>query len=340
MNAELKKLFQTLELKQYAPVYLIDGEEPYYLDQITDYFENKILNPGERDFNLMVMYGKDADWSDVVNACRRFPMFSDKQVVILKDAAQLKGGQGDLKGLNSLLAYIENPSPSTIFLIEHPYKKADGKTKFVKRIKDKGIHFTSDKVKEDNLPAWIVNYGREINFQISEEVAKILASYLGGDLQKIANEIEKVRINIPNEKALTTEHIRTYIGISKDYNIFDFPAALTSNDKDRFYKMLSYFLANTKASPMPLIIGAFYTHFSRLYQANFLAGKSDKDAAAAMGMSPYFVKDILASVRNWPLHRVERCILLLAKYNTMAVGIKSTHSDQELLKEMIGQMME
>jgi DNA polymerase-3 subunit delta len=340
VNAELKKLFQTLELKQYAPVYLIDGEEPYYLDQITDYFENKILNPGERDFNLMVMYGKDADWSDVVNACRRFPMFSDKQVVILKDAAQLKGGQGDLKGLNSLLAYIENPSPSTIFLIEHPYKKADGKTKFVKRIKDKGIHFTSDKVKEDNLPAWIVNYGREINFQISEEVAKILASYLGGDLQKIANEIEKVRINIPNENALTTEHIRTYIGISKDYNIFDFPAALTSNDKDRFYKMLSYFLANTKASPMPLIIGAFYTHFSRLYQANFLAGKSDKDAAAAMGMSPYFVKDILASVRNWPLHRVERCILLLAKYNTMAVGIKSTHSDQELLKEMIGQMME
>src|ERR1035437_6029304 len=146
MTAELKKLFQSLQLRQFAPVYLIDGEEPYYLDMITSYFENEILTPAERDFNLLVLYGKDAEWADVVNACRRFPMFADKQVVILKDAAQLKGGSGDLKGLNSLLSYIQNPSPTTIFLIEHPYKKADGKTRFVKQIKEKGVHFTSDKI--------------------------------------------------------------------------------------------------------------------------------------------------------------------------------------------------
>lgn len=340
MTAELTKLFQSLQLKQFAPVYLIDGEEPYYLDIITGYFENKILPPAERDFNLMVLYGKDAEWSEVINACRRFPMFAEKQVVILKDAAQLKGGTGDLKGLNSLLSYIEKPSPTTIFLIEHAYKKADVRTKFVKRIKDKGIHFTSDKIKDEKLPDWIMELGREINFHIGQQEAQILASYLGGDLQKIVNEIEKVRINIPGETALTTAHIQKYIGISKEYNIFDFPQALTGGDQDRFYRMFNYFLANTKAAPMPLMIATLYGHFNRLYMANFVKGKTDKEAAAAIGMSPYFVKEVMASLRQWPLHRVERCLLLLGRYNTMAVGIKNTAGDKELLKEMVGQMIE
>ncbi len=340
MNAELKKLFQSLQLRQFAPVYLIDGEEPYYLDMITNYFENNILNPAERDFNLMVMYGKDTEWNDVVNACRRFPMFAEKQVVILKDAASLKGGSNDLKGLNSLLAYVEHPSPTTIFLIEHPFKKSDSKTRFVKRVKEKGVHFTSDKIKDDNLPAWIVEHGREINLHIGEKEAQVLASYLGGDLQKIVNEIEKVRINIPGEKALTLEHIQKHIGISKEYNIFDFPAALTGNDMDRFYKMFAYFLANTKAAPMTLLIATLYGHFNRIYLANFVIGKTDKEAAAAIGMSPWFVKEIMAYVRNWPLPRVERCLMLLGKYNTMSLGVNSMSEDKELLKELVARLLE
>lgn len=339
MNAELTKLFQGLQMRQFAPVYLIDGEENYYLDMITDYFENKILTPAERDFNLMVLYGKDAEWSDVLNACRRYPMFAEKQVVILKDAGSLKGGSGDEKGLNSLLSYVEKPQSSTIFLIEHSSKKADVRTKFVKRAKEKGIHFTSDKIKDDRLPDWIQEHGNDIGFHIGQQEAQVLASYLGSDLQKIANEIEKVRINVPNEKALTMQLIQKFIGISKEYNIFDFPVAVTGNDRDKLYKMLSYFLANSKAAPMPLLIGAFYTHFNRLYVANFVRGKTDKEAAAALGMSPYFVKDIMASLSQWPIQRVERCLLLLGKYSTMAVGIKNTAGDRELLKEMVGQMI-
>src|ERR1700722_1169136 len=142
MTADLKKLFQSLQLKQFAPVYLIDGEEPYYLDMVTTFFEEQILSPAERDFNLMVLYGKDSEWADVVNACRRFPMFAEKQVVILKDAAQLKG-------FNELAGYLEKPSPTTILLIEHRFKKADGRGKVVKYAKEKGFHFTSDKVRDE-----------------------------------------------------------------------------------------------------------------------------------------------------------------------------------------------
>lgn len=340
MNAELKKLFQSLQLKQFAPVYLIDGEEAFYLDQITAYFEHQILTLAERDFNLITLYGKDAEWSDVVNACRRFPMFADKQVVILKDAAQLKGGSGDLKGLNSLISYVQKPSPTTIFLIEHPNKKADGKTRFVKMIKEKGVHFTSDKIRDDNMPQWIQTQGKEMNFHIGEREAQILATYLGNDLQKIVNEIEKVRINVPTEKELSMALIQKYIGASREYNVFEFPEALTGGDRDKLYRMLTYFLANAKAAPMALITASFYSHFNRLYQANFVRGKTDKDAAAAMGVSPYFVKNIMAAAQNWPLHRVERCLLILAKYNTMAVGIKNTTGDRELLKEMVGQLLE
>jgi DNA polymerase III subunit delta len=333
MTADFKKLFKSLEAHQYAPVYLLDGEEPFYLDMITQYFEDKILQEHERDFNLMVLYGKEADWADVVNACRRFPMFAEKQVVILKDASQLKG-------LNELAGYVENPSPTTIFLIEHRFKKADGRSKLVKFAKEKGVYFTSDKIKDDQVPGWIQSYGREIHFEIGERESQILATYLGNDLQKIANEIEKVRINVPQEKHLTTELIQKYIGISREYNVFEFPEALTNGDRDKLYRMLAYFISNPKSAPMPLLIGSFYNHFNRLYQAHFLKGKNEKDVATAMGVWPSKVREIMAVAQQWPLPRVEYCMMLLGKYSTKAVGIESNIGDSELLKEMIGKMTE
>jgi DNA polymerase III subunit delta len=334
MNAELKKIFQGLQLKQYAPVYLIDGEEPYYLDLITAYFENELLTPAERDFNLIVLYGKDAEWGDVVNACRRFPMFAEKQVVILKDAASLRD-------LNQLAGYLEHPSPSTIFLMEHRFKKADGRSKVVKFAKEKGICYTSDKIKEDKMPQWIQQQGGEMGFNVGDREAELLATYLGNDLQNIVNELQKVRINAPDQKELTAQLIQKYIGINREYNIFEFPEAVTSpGSRDRMYRMLNYFLANPKAAPMPLLIGSFYNHFNRLYIANFVQNKTDKDAAAALGTSPFAVRHIMTAAKHWPLHKVERCLLILSRYSTMAVGIRNSAKDGELLKEMVAQMVE
>ncbi len=330
MNAEYKKILQGLKMRQYAPVYLIDGEEPYYIDALTTHFENDILLPHERDFNLITLYGKDVSWADVVNACRRFPMFAEKQVVILKDAAQTKG-------FNDLVSYIEKPSPTTVFLIEHRFKKADGKTKLVKAAKEKGIYWTSEKVKDDKIPAWIQDYGKEIGFKVGEQESQVLTSHLGNDLQKIANEIEKVRINIPNEKEITLAHISKFIGVSREYNVFEFPDALTSGDLNKMYKMLHYFLVSPKAAPMVLMIATFYSHFSKLYMANFLKGKPEKDVTAALGYWRY--KETMAATQHWPLPRVERALLLLGKYSTMTVGVNSNTDDRELLKELVGQLL-
>jgi DNA polymerase-3 subunit delta len=328
MTADFKKLMKSLQTGQYASVYVIDGEESFYLDLITEFFEEKIVQPSERDFNLLVLYGKDAQWADVINACRRFPMFAERQVVILKDAAQMRE-------LNELVAYLENPSLTTVLLIEHRFKKVDGRGKLVKYAKEKGIYFTSDKIKDDHVPGWIQSYGIEIGFDIPERESQILATYLGNDLQKIANEIEKVRINVPNEKYLTAELIQKYIGISREYNVFEFPEALTHGDKDKLYRMLAYFLANPKAAPMPLLIGTFYNHFSRIYQAHSLNGKTDKEITAVLGWKG---REMMALAQRWPLPRIEYCMMLLGNYSTRAVGIDSNTADSELLKEMIGKM--
>lgn len=331
MVADFKNILQSLEKKEFAPVYLIDGEEPFYIDMLTEYFEDKILQPAERDFNLIVLYGKETEWTDVVNACRRFPMFAERQVVILKDAAQMKG-------LNELVGYIENPAPTTVFLIEHRFKKVDGRGKLGKVAKQKGFYFTSDKIKDMQVPGWIQSYGNEIGFKIGERESQILATFLGSDLQKIANEIAKVRINVPEEKALTAEMIQKYIGISREYNVFEFPETLTNNDKDKLYRMLAYFIANPKSSPMPLLIGSFYNHFSKMYQASFLLGQSEAAAAKALGTYPNRARQMLASARKFPQPKLEACLMLIGKYSTKAVGIESSTDDRELLKEMIGKM--
>lgn len=331
MVADFRKIIQSLEKRQYAPVYLVDGEEPFYIDMLTEYFEDKILQPAERDFNLMVLYGKDVEWADVVNACRRYPMFSERQVVILKDAAQMRT-------INELAGYLENPSPTTVFLIEHRFKKADGRGKLVKYAKEKGYYFTSDKIKDEQVPGWVQSYGAEIGFTVGERESQILATFLGNDLQKIANEIAKVRINVPDEKALTAEMIQKYIGISREYNVFEFPETLTNGDKDKLYRMLSYFIANPKSAPMPLLIGSFYNHFSKIYQAGFMIGKPEKDAATALGTFPNRARQLMATAQKYSVARIEACMLILGKYSTKAVGIDSNTDDRELLKEMIGKM--
>jgi DNA polymerase III subunit delta len=331
MNAEYEKILQSLEAKQFQPYYLIDGEEPYYIDKISHYFENNILQPHERDFNLLVLYGREVQWSDVVNACRRFPMFAERQVVILKDA-------GSLKDFSELMGYLEKPSPTTILLLEHRFKKADGKTKLVKFVKSKDSLFTFDKVKDEKMPAWIQQYGKSIGLSIGMQEAQVLASHLGNDLQKIENEIEKVRINIPNEKTLTTAHITKYIGVSREYNIFEFPEVITSGNSEKLTRMLQYFLQSPKAAPMPVIIGSCYAHFSKLYVAHSLRGKTEAEMASALQTYPSKVRDIMATAQRWPLHQVEHCLLLLGKYSGMAVGIDSNADDRELLKEMVAQM--
>jgi DNA polymerase-3 subunit delta len=331
LNAEFKKLIASLKSGKPAPVYLIDGEEPYYLDVLTAWVEQNILQPTERDFNLTVMYGKDSEWADVVNACRRFPMFAERQVVILKDAAQMKG-------LAELAGYLENPSLTTVFLIEHRAKKVDGRSKLLKLAKDKGFYYTSEKIKDEALPLWIQSYGSEHGFNIGQREAETLATNLGNDLQKIANEIEKVRINVPDEPELSMQLIQKYIGISREYNIFEFPEVLISENKEKLYKMLAYFLANPKAAPMPLMMTVCYNQFERMLASQYMKGKSEQEIMDALGLKNAWMAKNYKKPSPYTQQQVEACMLLLADYSAKAVGVDTGVKDSELLKELVGKL--
>jgi DNA polymerase-3 subunit delta len=337
MSTEIRKFFQALEMKQFAPVYLVDGEETFYLDKIVDYFENNILASGEKDFNLQVLYAKDHDVKSILSACNRYPMFAERQVVILREAWQMR-----LTEFNELSRYVEKPTQTTILLIEHRFKKVDGRSKVIKSVKERGVYFTAEKLKDDAaVQSWITNYGKDLSFQIGPQEAEMLNVYLGNDLQKISNEIDKIRINVPDSGALTKELIARYIGISREYNALDFGDVIVEGNLDRLFKMMAYFSANPKSAPIPLLVGVLYNHFNRLYKLNFCRGKSDKDIAAALGMSPYFVRNALAHSQKWPLGRVEHALLVLAKYSRMSVGVDSyTNEDSELLKELVSQLID
>lgn len=326
-----KQIADSIRKKDLAPVYVLDGEESYFMDQLMELFEQQVLSPSEKEFNFSVLYGLETNRQELLNACMRFPMFADKQLVLLRDAAAMdKFGE--------LEKYFEQPSPTTILVVEYRNKKLDGKTKIAKVVKEKTVYFTAEKIKEDALPAWLMQWGRENNFEIPEKEAAMLTLYLGSHLQRIMNEIEKIRINVPDQKMLTAALIQKYIGISRDYNLFDFVEEFIKGEKDKYYRMLQYFLTNAKAAPMVLVTVALHTKFQNLYRAGMAAHLPEKEWANAVGGNPYYVKTLVAQTRRWPLHKVEKCLLTVAEFNRRAVGIDSDAGDTENLKELFGRL--
>ena len=318
-------ILQDLQKQQYAPVYLLDGEEPYYIDLLLNHFEEKILQPEERDFNLITLYGKEAEWKDVVNAARRFPMFAERMVVILKEASQMKD-------LNELDGYIANPSPTTILVIEHRFKKLDGRGKLAKSVPKKGVYFTSEKLKDDEVAQWVTSYGQQKGLTIAGQEAEMMAVYLGNDLQKIANELEKICINEPDLKQLSTAHIEKYIGVSREYNVFDLPDVIFRADHNKLSRMVSYFAANPKAAPMALVIGTFYGYLNKLFLCYY--SKADFQADRKMGIWAHHRK----ATQRFTLQHVHRSIALLEEFSHKMVGIDNMHNDSALLKEMTGKL--
>jgi DNA polymerase III subunit delta len=315
------------------PLYILEGEEPYYIDAICDAAENFVLQAHEKDFNLSIFYGKDADWSNVVSTCRKYPMFSEKQLVIIKEAQSMK----DLAKLD---VYIQQLMPTTVLIIAHKYKKMDARTAFTKSCAKYGEIFTSAAIKDYQLADWIRNYGTENKLNISIEVANLLANSLGSDLQKIVNEISKVLLNAPEANTLTTEMVEKYIGISKEFNVFELPKAIMNRNTKVTMNILQYFLANPKEAPMVLVLGSLFNNFSKLHAYHYVKSMPDKDAAQNLGVSPWAIKDFKGGAQLYNLSQTENVLQLIYTYNQKTLGINSSASDSSLLKEMVSLILD
>jgi len=318
-----------IKRKIYHPVYLLHGEEPYFIDAITDLIESTVLTDSEKEFNQTVIYGRDSDPGKIIDLAKRFPMMANYQVVIVKEAQ-------DIDKIENLQPYMEKPTPTTILVLAHKYKKIDSRKSFAKSIDKAGVLFESSRIYENKVPAWINSQVQSQGYSIRPEACQMLAEYLGNDLSRISNELEKLVINLPEGTAIDSALIERNIGISKDYNIFELQNALGSRDVTKANRIINYFASNTKQNPTIVVVTVLFGFFMKLMIYHQLKDKSPKSAASALGVNPYFVKDYALAAQNYPFKKLRVIIGLLREYDLRLKGVNNGATDEsELLRELI-----
>lgn len=314
-------------------MYWLEGEEEFFIDEVMDYAEKNILTESEAGFNLTVFYGRDTQWADVVNACRRYPMFSERQVVLLKEAQAMRD-------IEKLETYIENPLSSTLLFVSYKNKKVDGRTKLAKLLKDKAIVLSTKKLYESELPEWTQELVRSKGFTVNSKALFLLIDHIGNDLSRMSNEIDKLALNMGDRKNITEDDIEKYIGVSKDFNVFELQQALATRDLYKAIRIIQYFEANPKAAPLQLVFPSLYNFFSKVLMIHSVPSRDEKGLASAIGVHSFFVKDYIQASRRFNPSQLEQIILLLHEYNLKSIGINDAGTeDALLLKEMAVKMM-
>jgi DNA polymerase-3 subunit delta len=330
-------ILKDLKNRKYKPLYLLHGEEPYFIDQVSNYAEHQLLPDAEKGFNQTVLYGKDTDVMTVLNAAKRYPMMADYQVVLVKEAQDMKWGRDDddKKSINPLLSYLENPLPSTILIFCYKYGKFDKRKKTYKAIEKNGVIFESSPLYDSKIPAWIETFVAGKGYQVNPQASAMLAEYLGNDLSKIANEMEKLMLNVPASQVINMQHVQDNIGISKEYNVFELQSALSRKDPFKVNQIINYFEANPKANPIVLVLGNLNNFFSKVLLYHYAKDRSPQNLARELGVSPYFLKDYELAARSYNYGKSMQIISLLREYDLKSKGVDSNAENGELMKELM-----
>ncbi len=330
---EVEKILANWDKKKYKPVYWLEGEEPYYIDQLTHFAEHNILSESEASFNLSIFYGKDADWASVVNACKRYPMFGETQVVLLKEAQQMRD-------IDKLESYIDNPLNSTIFIVAYKEKKLDARTKFAKLVKQKGELVSTKKLYENQITPWTEEMIKRHGLTITHKALFLIIDNVGNDLSRLQNEIEKLKINLEGRTNITEDDIEKYIGISKDFNPFELQDAIANRNMNKTLRIIQYFKANPKAGPIQLLLPTLYSFFSKLYVVVTSGNTSENNIKQAFNFNPVSSAAAVNAIKAYNFHSIEKILLLLHEYNLRAIGVNDGGTeDADLLKEMAVRMM-
>ena len=324
----VEKIIGDWKKKNFKPFYWFEGDEEYYIDKAVSFAEQHILSESEASFNLSIFYGKDAAWADVINACRRYTMFAERQVVILNEAQQMKD-------IEKLEPYFENPLSSTIFIVAYKDKKLDARKKFSKLVKEKGVLVTTKKMYDNQLPEWTLELMKSKGLTISQKGLALLVDHIGNDLVRIENEVDKLTINLGKRTSVTEDDIENYIGVSKEFNVFELQSAMASKNLPAAIRIIQYFEANPKAAPIQLVLPSLYGFFSKVFMIFGAGTRDEKTIATTIGVNPFFVKDYIKAANLYSYSGIERNLLLLNQYNLKSIGIGDAGTeDASLLKEM------
>ena len=326
---EVEKLLAELEKKNYSPIYYLYGEEPFFIDFISDYIERNVLSDDEKAFNQQIVYGKDITIDTLIHYAREYPMMAERRVIIVKEAKELN------RTIANLEPYVKNPSPTTLLVICYKYGKIDGKTKLAKEL-NKYVSLESKKLYESDTLKWITKYLKDNNYTITQVASQLLVSFLGTDLGRIANELNKLKIILPKGTEITPSHIEENIGISKDFNVFELQNAIGKKEFPKAMQIIKYFNENQKDNAMPMITENLYQYFKKLFIYSSSIGKADAELAREMGINPFFLKDYKVAAMNYPLKKISFCMEVIKQTDLKSKGVESgSISYYDLLKELI-----
>lgn len=344
---EVNQILLDLKRKIFKPVYFLCGEEAYYIDLISDYIEHNALDEADRSFNQTVVYGKDTDLTSILGLAKQFPMMSEYQVVIVKEAQNLKelnksaGGDEDgpkssSGGAAQLLHYVNAPQSSTILVFCYKYKSIDKRSALAKAIQKQAVFLETARLYDNQLPDWITSFVTEKGYKIGPKASFLMAEFLGNDLSKIVNEIDKLVINIPAGSEISAELVQDNIGISKDYNVFELQDALAKKDIVKANRIINYFAANEKEHPLVMTLSSLYGYFSKILKFHFLPDKSKFAAAQALGVNPFFVDGYAKAAANYSTGKLKNIFSYLKEYDLKSKGVDNSNVGHgELMKELI-----
>lgn len=327
---EVIQITKDIKAGNFKPIYFFMGEEPYYIDKLTDFIDDNVLSEDEKGFNQMTIYGRDTTIEEVVSHAKRYPMMADRQVVIVKEAQELS------RNIDKLEAYAENPQPTTILVFAYKYKTLDKRKKITKLLDKVGVVYESKKLYENQVGDWIKRVLSGQGYSIEPKAAAILVEFLGTDLSKISNELDKLKIILPKGHTFTPKDIEENIGFSKDYNNFELRKAIGEKNQVKAYQIIDYFAQNPKDNPIVVTTGLVFGFFSQLLQYHGLKDKSQFNAAKVLKVSPYFIKDYEIAFKNYPMKKVSAIVAALRDIDVKSKGVgASSMSQHDLLKELL-----
>jgi len=326
---EINDIVADIKRKILKPIYFLMGEEPYYIDQISDFIEENVLDESEKGFNQQVMYGRDVTVEDIIAAAKRYPMMAERQVIIVKEAQDLS------KTIEKLASYAENPQPTTVLVFNYKYKTLDKRKKLYKDIAKSGLIFESKKMYENQVSDWIRRVLSGKKYQIEPKAALMLVEFLGTDLSKIFNELKKLMIILPEGTIINDKHIEENIGISKDFNNFELRKAIGEKNVLKSNRIINYFAENPKGNPLIVTISLLNGFFTQLLFFHGLQDKSKKSVASALGINPYFADEYFLAARNYPIQKVTSVLSFLRDADMKSKGVGANQNEGDILKELI-----
>ena len=326
---EIRNIISDIKSGNIKPIYFLMGEEPYYIDKISDYIEAHVLADSEKGFNQQVMYGRDATIEDIVAAAKRYPMMAERQVLIIKEAQDLS------RNIEKLVSYAENPQPTTVLVLNYKYKKLDKRKKLHKVIAKTGFIFESKKLYENQVSDWIRKVLSEKNYKIEPKASLMLVEFLGTDLSKISNELGKLMLVLPAGTIISDTHIEENIGISKDFNNFELRKAVGEKQIVKANRIIKYFGENPKNNPLIMTISLLNGYFTQLLLFHGLKDKSKSAVARNLGVNPYFVDEYFVAARNYPMRKVAQVIAFLRDADVKSKGVGANQSNEDILKELL-----